>query len=170
MYMIPIETQRLHIQEATLTDADFIYELLNSPTWLEHIGNRGIRTSADAEAYIQNSLLASYREHGFGLWKVSVKDTNASLGICGFLKRDYLNAPDIGFAQLPQFEGFGYMLEACRSVMDYGVSALNFPKVLAVTTSNNVRSQKLLSKLGFSEIGTVQPSNKETPFRLYSNP
>ena len=92
------------------------------------------------------------------------------LGICGFLKRDYLDAPDIGFAQLPQFEGFGYMLEACRSVMDHGASELNFTKVLAVTTSNNVRSQRLLSKLGFSEIGTVQPSDKETPFLLFSNP
>ncbi|KAA2215851.1 GNAT family N-acetyltransferase [Maribacter flavus] len=137
---------------------------------MEHIGDRGIISLTDAAAYIEYSLLASYRERGFGLWMVSVKDTNAPLGICGFLKRDYLDAPDIGFAQLPQFEGFGYMLEACRSVMDYGVSPLNFPKVLALTTSDNVRSQRLLSKLGFSEIGTVQPSNKETPFLLFSNP
>ncbi|PIB38517.1 GNAT family N-acetyltransferase [Maribacter sp. 4G9] len=162
-------TVRLIIDKATIADADFFFQLLNSPTWLEHIGDRGIQTKEDAEAYIEKSLLASYRHNGFGLWKVSLKESIQPIGICGFLKRDYLDAPDIGFAMLPQYEGFGYMLEACRTVMEYGVLELNFTEVMAVTTTNNVRSQKLLSKLGFSEIGTVQPLDREAPFLLFSN-
>jgi RimJ/RimL family protein N-acetyltransferase len=100
---------------------------------------------------------------------VSLKKTNTPIGVCGFLKRDYLDAPDIGFAMLPEFEGYGYMLEASSEVLEYGKNTLGFTKILAVTTEGNKRSKKLLTRLNLEEIGTVKAYDKGVPFLLFRN-
>ena len=162
--MIIKETKRLLIEQATLTDSDFFFTLLNSPTWLQYIGDRGIETQQDAITYIENSLMTSYSEHGFGLWKVSLKESGVPLGICGFLKRDYMEHPDIGFAILPKFEGKGYMTEAAKAVLEYGKLELGLQKVLAVTTGENQSSRQLLATLGFKEDGTIELPKTDTVF------
>ncbi|MDC6390732.1 GNAT family N-acetyltransferase [Maribacter sp. PR1] len=163
------ETNRLVISEAKNADADFFYTLLNSSSWLKHIGDRGIKNKKDAVGYIEGSLMKSYLENGFGLYKVSIKETNTPIGVCGFLKRDYLDAPDIGFAVLPEYKGLGYMLEAASEMMQYGKNTLGFTKILAVTTESNERSKKLLRKLNLAPVGTVNANEKGVPFLLFSN-
>ncbi len=163
------ETNRLVLSEAKNSDADFFYALLNSSSWLKHIGDRGIKNKEDAVGYIEGSLMKSYRENGFGLYKVSIKETNTPIGVCGFLKRDYLDAPDIGFAVLPEYKGVGYMLEAASKMMQYGKNTLGFTKILAVTTESNERSKKLLRKLNLVPVGTVKANEKGVPFLLFSN-
>lgn len=166
--MIIKETERLRIEQATITDANFFFELLNCTSWIEFIGDRGIKTKMDAEAYIEKSLFASYRENGFGLWKVSLKKFRTPIGICGFLKRDYLDDPDIGFALLPEHERKGYMTEACEAVLAYGSSELNFADILAVTTQANTKCRRLLTKLEFYERGTVLPTGSDSSLLLYA--
>ncbi|WP_394974910.1 GNAT family N-acetyltransferase [uncultured Croceitalea sp.] len=143
-----LSTKRLLLEEAILNDAPFILELVNSPNWLAFIGDRGIHTLADAKKYIQESLIYSYQENGFGLYKVSLKSTSTPIGICGFLKRDYLDKPDIGFATLPKYEGKGYTYEAAKAIIQYGLNYLNLETILAITTKANIKSKKLLIKLG----------------------
>jgi RimJ/RimL family protein N-acetyltransferase len=167
--MKAIETKRLLIEEGNLEDSSFIFKLLNSPTWIEFIGDRGIQTIEDAENYIQKSLLASYAKNGFGLYKVSLKVTKEPIGLCGFLQRDYLGSVDIGYAILPAFEGKGYAFEAAKALMDYGMFTLKFKTILAITSQNNTKSQKLLNKIGLLKKGTIKPQGEETEVLLYSN-
>jgi len=61
------QTDRLTLEEASSNDSPFFYDLLNSPGWIQFIGDRGIKTLGDAENYIQNSLIKSYKTHGYGL-------------------------------------------------------------------------------------------------------
>lgn len=167
--MKAIETKRLLIEVVELEDSPFIFKLLNSPTWIQFIGDRGVKTIEDAENYIQKSLLASYAKNGFGLYKVSLKVTKEPIGLCGFLQRDYLESVDIGFAILPAYEGKGYAFEAAQALMDYGISTLKFKAILAITSQNNTRSQKLLNKIGLLKKGTIKPSGEEPEVLLYSN-
>ena len=132
--MIILETERLRLEEGTLDDQVFIFTLLNSPNWVEFIGDRGIETLQDAENYIKNMLIKSYNERGFGL--------------CGFLQRDYLDHPDIGYAILPEYEGNGYTSEAAQAVLNHGKTQLKFNTILAITSSKNIVSQHLLQKIG----------------------
>src|SRR5688572_2577541 len=106
------ETQRLTIREFTGSDAAFIVALLNSAGWLRYIGDRQVRNEKDALNYLENGPLKSYKTHKFGLWKVELKTTGQPVGMCGFLKRDSLSFPDIGFAFLPEFSGYGYAYES----------------------------------------------------------
>ncbi len=165
---ILIETDRLRLVEAVPDDSLFILNLLNSPTWLEFIGDKGVKTEEDALTYIQKSLMDSYAKNGFGLYKVCLKDSMEPIGICGFLKRDYLPDPDLGFALLPKFEGSGFMLEATRAMMRYGASHLQFNTILAIVMPENVKSQRLLNKIGFSKIDFVKPSPKTSELLLFS--
>jgi len=164
-----ISTERLILQEATLKDAPFILALVNSPNWLAFIGDSGIKNLADAKKYIQKSLLDCYQQNGFGLYKVVLKTTSTPIGLCGFLKRPYLDHPDIGFATLPKYEGQGYTFEAAKATMHYGTHQLNFETILAITTEENTKSKNLLTKLGFVANGKVTPENSEKELLVYTN-
>ncbi len=164
-----LETERLILEHATLDDSSFIFELLNSPTWIKYIGDRGIKTDNDAKEYIQKSLLDSYKDKGYGLFKMVLKSEKAPVGICGFLKRDYLDDVDIGFAILPEYESRGLTYEAATATMQYGKSVLKFKTIFAITTEKNNRSRNLLTKLGLKEKKKITPDKDKEEFLLYSN-
>ncbi len=162
-------TERLIFTETALSDSTFILELLNSPSWLQFIGDKGVKTEEDAQNYIRNSLLNFYKTNGFGLYKLVLKESREPIGLCGFLKRDYLEKPDIGFALLPEFEGKGLMFEASNALLEYAKSTLDFDEILAIVMPENKRSCQLLVKLGFSRKDLILPPGGKEELLLYSN-
>jgi RimJ/RimL family protein N-acetyltransferase len=145
-----LETERLLLRELDKEcDAAFTCELLNSPKFLKYLGDREVRTAAEASDFIENRYAASYREHGYGLWAVDLKKSGIPIGICGFVRRDTLPGPDLGFAFLPEFERQGYGLESARAVLDHGRESLGFTDIWAITSVDNDASGSLLEKLGF---------------------
>jgi RimJ/RimL family protein N-acetyltransferase len=129
-----------------------------------------VRSLEAARDFIEQRYRESYRANGFGLYLVELKTESAgtSIGICGFVKRDELPQPDIGFAFLPQFEKQGYAFESARAVMNYGRDALDLSRVLAITTKDNESSIKLLGKLGFDFERTIRLPNDENGLRLFA--
>lgn len=164
-----LETERLLIREMdSATDAEFVFELLNTPKFIQYIGDRGVRSIEQAAEFIENRYRQSYRDNGFGLYSVELKKDGTPVGMCGFVKRGSLPDPDLGFAFLPQFENQGYGLESAMAIMQYGRDVLGFERVLAITTPDNDRSAKLLEKLGFKfERVLNEPHDNET-LKLFS--
>ncbi len=157
-----LQTERLELREYTLKDAPFIFTLMNSEGWLKNIGDRDIKTIADAEAYIQKNYLGSYEKNGFGPYLVSLKTDGTPIGSAGLYKRDTLEFPDVGFAFLPEFANNGYAFEAANEVMRFASEDLNLKTIVGITLPENTSSIKLLKKLGLSEIGfhTYQDGEK----------
>ncbi|MEL7249763.1 MAG: GNAT family N-acetyltransferase [Bacteroidota bacterium] len=143
-----IETERLLLRQFILEDAPFILELLNSPGWLRFIGDRGVHTEADATKYLEERLIPSYREYGFGFYHVEQKGEQVPIGMCGFAQRPYLDLPDLGFALLPDFTGQGYAVEASNACLAYG-QQIGMKEVTAFTLPTNTSSLKLLERVGF---------------------
>ena len=143
-----LDTERLTLRRANLGDAPFILRLLNEPSFLRFIGDRKVRTIADAERYIGERLIASYERNGYGLWIVERRDALGPLGICGLVKRDALPDADIGFAFLPEFWGCGYALESAAGVKRHALEVLSLPRLLAIVNPDNVASIRILEKLG----------------------
>ncbi|MGB5273842.1 MAG: GNAT family N-acetyltransferase [Flavobacteriaceae bacterium] len=166
--MFILETERLLLEQAAVGDSAFFLALMNSNTWLQFIGDRGVYTEALAQAYIEERLIHSYSEHGFGLWKVVEKKLQLPIGVCGFVKRDFLAHADLGFAFLPSHEGQGYALEAAEACLLYGLKHLHLNPILALTTIENVKSRKLLQKIGMLGIGTVRPDANAEEFLLFT--
>jgi RimJ/RimL family protein N-acetyltransferase len=151
-----IETDRTTVRWLTVEDEGLIFELLNDPGWLRYIGDRGIRTLADAQGYILNGPVAMYNRLGFGLYLVERKLDGVPMGLCGLMKRDFLADVDLGFAFLPAFRTQGYAHEAAAAVMDYARNVLGLRRLVAITTPDNERSGRLLEKLGFRLEGMIQ--------------
>jgi ribosomal-protein-alanine N-acetyltransferase len=158
-----IETERLTLRWMTVEDADVILELLNDPDWLRYIGDRGVRTRADAEAYILTGMIANYERCGYGFYMVERKPDGAPMGMCGLVKRDFLADVDLGFAFLPAFRIQGYAYESAAAVMDYARDTLELRRLVAITSLDNERSGRLLEKLGFRQKGIIQvpPANRD---------
>jgi len=163
-----LETARLRLRHFVLDDAPFILELVNDPRWLRYIGDRGVRNLDDARNYIVRGPLDTYSRLGYGLYMVELKDGDVAAGMCGLLKRDYLDAPDIGFAFLPAHVGKGLAHEAAVGMLGYARSVLRMPRVLAITNPENEPSIGLLRKLGFSLERMVVPASETREICLYA--
>ena len=118
-----LETPRLVLRWVTTDDAPFIHELLNEPSFIQFIGDKGVRTLDDARNYILTGPVASYQRFGFGLYLVLLKETGAPIGMCGLLKRDTLPDVDVGYALRPAFWLQGYAYEAALAVLAHGREA-----------------------------------------------
>jgi [ribosomal protein S5]-alanine N-acetyltransferase len=162
-----IVTTRTQLRELRADDAAFICELLNDPSFLRFIGDRQVRTVSDAAAFIDTRYRKSYADHGYGLWAVVLPTSDAPLGICGFVRREGLDHPDIGFAFLPQFTGQGYAAEAVAATLNYGREVLGMTRVLAIVQRDNERSIRLLTSLGFAfERSVTLPSAPDEALEL----
>ena len=144
-----IETPRLVLRRLTEHDAPFILGLLNEPSFITNTGDRGVRTDEQARAYLTNGPVASYARFGFGLLLTSLREDGTPIGICGILKRDTLEDPDLGYGYLPAFWGAGYAVEAASATLEHGRGVLGLRRVSAITKPGNASSIRVLEKLGF---------------------
>ena len=149
-----IETKRTTIRKIFLGDAPFIYELVNSTAWIRYIGNRNINNLEAAKQYLRNGFLKYETNPGFSYYLAQTKD-KTPMGICGFLKKPYLEYVDFGFAFLEKYHRKGYGYEVGRAVMAYGIETYNFKVLDAVTHLDNLPSIGLLEKLGFQKTGLI---------------
>ena len=165
-----VETERLILRRITEGEAPFLLELLNDPSFLRFIGDRGVRTLDDARSYVRTGPATSYARHGFGLWLTELKSDGTPIGICGLLKRDALDDVDVGFAFLPAFRACGYAIEATAAVLSHARSTYGLARVVAVVHPENASSRKLLAKAGMVFQRVVQLSPDEPPLELFGEP
>lgn len=165
-----IQTDRLLLVHLTAEDAPFIFELLNTPEWLQYIGDRGIKTLEDASNYLLNGPLKSYSLNGFGLFLVKLRDSNTPIGICGLIRRPALEDVDIGFAFLSRYTGQGYAFEAANATLTYAQKELGLSRVVAITTADNVHSIRLLEKTGMNFEKKVRIEEDADELLLYAIP
>jgi RimJ/RimL family protein N-acetyltransferase len=166
--IIKITTERLIIRELVESDSAFVFELMNTEQWKHNIGERNIHELKDAENYIVNIYQKSYLQNDFGLYALIQKDNHEAIGICGILKRDTLQHPDIGFALLPRFFGQNYAFEAAQACLMYAKDTLQIPIIQAIVLPENLPSVRLLEKLGLKAIDNIINDNNEK-LVLYSN-
>ncbi|MEQ8392452.1 MAG: GNAT family N-acetyltransferase [Thalassospira sp.] len=148
--MIIVQTPRAIVRHATHDDAAFILKLVNEPGWHRFIGDRNVHDLDAARAYIDERFLASYAKYGFGSFVVCEKSSNTPIGLIGFVQRDSLDAPDIGFAITDAYQSKGYAFEICTALIDYGWNDLGFDKIYGYCLPDNVPSLRLLEKLGLT--------------------
>lgn len=150
-------TQRLLIFSLTVADDEFILALVNTPGWLRFIGDRNVRTADDAGAYITKII----QNPAFNYWVVQLRDERTPIGIITFIKRDYLEFPDIGFAFLPAYTKSGYAFESTSVILNHLLNEQLYDHVLAITIAGNTDSIKLLIKLGFEREKEIEIEDKE---------
>jgi [ribosomal protein S5]-alanine N-acetyltransferase len=154
-------TTQLLLDQLTLNDAEFIFELLNTAEWKKFIGDRNIQCIEDAKKYIQKISDTANTNY----WVVRIQDVKIPIGIITLIKRDYLEHPDIGFAFLAAYSNLGYAFESSKAVLDDLIKS-GVSEIYAITVSTNVKSIKLLTKLGFGYNKEI--INENESLELYS--
>ncbi len=148
-------------------DAEFIRALMNTPSWLKYIGDRKVHTNADAAKYIRDRMLPQLESRGFGNYMVIRQSDAVPLGTCGIYEREGMEDVDLGFAFLPEYEGQGYAYEAAQTMLQAAKDVYGLARVTAFTTFDNVRSQRLLRRLGMLEVGTTYYPGDDEELALY---
>ena len=166
--MQALRTDRLLLDELTLDDAGFIVELLNDESFLRFIGDKGVRTEEDARKYLLEGPIKSYRDNGFGLLAVRRLDDGRPLGMCGLVRRDVLEYPDIGFAFLPDYRANGYAFEAAGAVLAHAWGELRMTRLLGICNPDNAASIRLLEKAGFTFERQLRLAADADPVNLYA--
>jgi len=162
--MMILETARLRLRTVETDDAAFYYALVNDPTWLEFIGDKGIRSIEQARTALIDGPLAMQQRLGYSLYIMERKEDGQALGMCGLIRRDFLPDVDIGYAIRPEHFGRGYTYEAAQAVLQLARGPLGITRVLGLTAPGNVNSIRLLNKLGlrFQEERALPPEQRLT--------
>lgn len=161
------ETERLILKPTAEEDAPFMFELLNTPKWIKNIGDRKVRSVEEAKEYIKTKIQPQLERLGYATYTIIRKSDHVKLGICGLYDREGLEGIDIGFALLPEHENKGYAFESANEIKRAGVEDFNISRLRAITTEDNVASQKLLEKLGLKFRGKVLLPNDDEELLLY---
>lgn len=170
--MKTLETERLIIIPTSLNDTAFIFELFNTPKWIEFIGDRGFYTIKDAEEYIKTKIVQQIKRLGYGNYSIIRKSDKKKIGTCGLYDRDVIDGIDIGFALLPNFEKIGYAFESMNKLKEVAFNEIKINEIKGLALTKNKASQKLLQKIGlvFKDYITL-PHRKEKImlFKLTNN-
>ena len=162
-----LKSERLILSEFTKNDASFFYELANDPDFIKYIGDRNVNTILDAEKYIADNIIPSYTLHGFGFYIVRLKENGTSIGMCGLIKRDWMDYIEVGYAFLTKSRGKGYAIESCIAIKKYAKDHLKIAKLAAITDIHNDRSGNLLEKLGFEYNRLITYPGEDFKCKLY---
>jgi RimJ/RimL family protein N-acetyltransferase len=161
------ETERLIIRPTSVSDSEFIFELLNTPKFLKHIGDRNIKTVENAKDYIKGKMIPQLKRLGYSNYTLIRKIDNQKIGTCGLYDREGLKGIDIGFAFLPEYEKKGFAFESSNRLKEAAFNEFDIKIISAITIKDNVSSQKLLEKLGLKLTGTTKLPNDNEELLLY---
>jgi RimJ/RimL family protein N-acetyltransferase/uncharacterized damage-inducible protein DinB len=144
-----ITTARLTLRYFTTDDAPFLLVLLNTEGFKKYVGDRNVRTLADAVAY-NKRFTDHYEAHGFGFYLVELTESRTPIGMCGLCRRESLPHVDVGFSFLPEYEGKGLAYEAAAATMLHARNDYHIDTILGITVPYNDRSIRLLERIGLS--------------------
>jgi len=162
------ETERLTLRPTSTDDAQMLIDLFNAPKWIQFIGERNVKTIAEAKAYIEAKMLPQLERLGYANYTLIRKSDHTKLGSCGLYDREGLEGIDIGYALLPEFEKQGYAFEAASKMKDLAINEFGIAEINAITSKQNFASQKLLEKLDFKLMGTTILPNDTEELLLFS--
>lgn len=162
------ESERLLIRPTLEEDAELIYQLMNTPKFIKFVGDRQINSIRDAEKYIQIKMLPQLNTLGYSSYSLIKKADGSKIGTCGLYNRDGVDGIDIGFGLLPQYEGFGYAYESAHRILKAAFEEFEIEEIKAITSKENISSQRLLEKLGLEMTGTTTLPNEDHEILLYT--
>ena len=149
--MMIMETERLRIREYTEEDFDALYEILSDGETMKYYprpyDENGVRRWIDW-------CLESYRQNGFGLWALELKETGTFIGDCGISMQriDGELLPEIGYHVHKKYWRQGYAKEACRAVKDWLFENTDYPCTYSYMNRENIASRATAASNGMTLI------------------
>lgn len=144
-------SSRIRLRRFTPDDFAGLHQLNSDPEVMRHIGT-GVRTESETHQHLER-ILDHWATHGFGIWAMLVRDSGRFAGRCGLQHYETSDEIELSYALAPDLWGQGLILEAAQASLDFGFSTLALPRIIATVRSANVRSHRVLEKLGMRPAG-----------------
>ena len=164
-----LETDRLILRAWSRADIDSLFEIMRDARVMRYLADGLPFTFEQVEDFL---IWAEHYqiENNFCRWKVIERSTGEVIGSCGFARTHATEEVELGYLLAQKHWGKGLATEAARAAMLYGFGKLNFREIIAMTDLENVRSQKVLEKIGFARRGIEVYEGAETLVYLARNP
>ncbi len=153
-----LRTQRLTLRPATPEDIPFIHKLFARRETNLYSGYDDIVTLAEAEKMYETYLKPGFPNH-FRL-VIELKETGEPVGTIGlyyYTKENH--RAELGYDLLKEHWGVGLMTEAVEEVLRYGFEQLELNRVEATTDAENLASNRVLERTGFTLEGRLRERN-----------
>jgi RimJ/RimL family protein N-acetyltransferase len=165
---VPPPTPRLAFREMTPDDLDEMAALLGDPQVMRYYPHPKRRDEASGWIAWNQRL---YREHGFGLWLLTLRDTGEFVGDCGLTSQQIAGVIEleVGYHVRAALQGRGLATEAAAACRDYARDVLKAERLIAIIDPRNRPSQRVAEKLGLAvERDSDNHGRWHSPQRIYA--
>jgi RimJ/RimL family protein N-acetyltransferase len=97
-----------------------------------------------------------------------VRTTGEAAGLCGLVKREGLDHPDVGYAFLERFWGRGYASESAAAALAFARERLGLQTVVAIVQPANGGSIAVLQKIGMKAAGLIELPGHDEPSAYFT--
>jgi ribosomal-protein-alanine N-acetyltransferase len=144
--MYEVETARLRLRMFTPDDLAALSLIFADPDVMEYLGRDGQPIPAEETALALTSIIRHWHTHGFGRWAVEDKAAGRLIGYAGI--RSLEGQAELVYLLAKEYWGMGLATEVAVACLKYGFTEKRFPSILALTRPLNVRSRRVMEKIG----------------------
>lgn len=146
-----IQTPRLILRAWRSDDARPFADMNTDQEVMHHFPAHLTRAESDA---MIDRIMQHFVTKGWGLWAVEIPELSSFIGYCGLqtvtFGASFTPAVEIGWRLARPYWGNGFALEAAQAAMNFGFSTLKLDEIVSFTIPANVRSWRLMERLGMT--------------------
>lgn len=143
------ETERLILREMTQEDLPSLCKILQDEQVM--YAYEGAFSAEEVQSWLDNQI-RRYKEDGYGLWAVILKETGVMIGQCGLSMQEVKESEllEIGYLFQKNYWHQGYASEAAIACKEYAFSVLKAKEVCSIIRDTNTASQNVALRNGMT--------------------
>lgn len=158
-------SERLGFRNWSADDLDGLVQMNADKAVMEHFPNV---LSRDETVALFQRLQEHFEAVGYTYYATDILETGEFIGFIGLAYQKYETpftpATDIGWRLKPSAWGKGYATEGAKRCLEFAFQDLKLDRVISTCTAQNVKSEKVMQKIGMTKIGALNhPNLKDYP-------
>lgn len=149
-----IETPRLGFRQWREQDKPLFAKMNSSSVVMRYFPSTLTKEQSDEFCY---KIVDHFKESGYGLWAVEIKQTQEFIGFIGFynatFEAEFTPCVEIGWRLDDKYWNKGYATEGAKACLKYGFSTLGFKEIYSFTAAINKPSIHVMKKIGLKKQG-----------------
>lgn len=144
-----LETERLILRQINIDDAPEVFAIRSHPINTKYTARESAKTMEDALMHIRKLIHGMENDEWIN-WTLTLPGIDQAIGFIGFWNyHETLSQVDIGYELHPDYHGKGYMTEAMKVVLAFGLENLGIETINAELHRDNMKSLNLLKRYDF---------------------
>ena len=151
--LLPLKTERLIIRPTILEDVDLLLKMDKQEITQKYLGGIKNKTKEERIEFLKRKI-SKFDDDLVGSLTVCLKN-GTPIGFNGISIDEEKNSAELSYIYDIDFTGNGYCSEASKKLIDTGFDLLKLDSIIAETVTDNIKSIKVLERLGFRYISSI---------------